>query len=67
MNLTPIHSLQFVDADQRQQRSLGYWRQRSTGERLQAVLALHREGNALFKAGHPPFTFQWKWIDGPAE
>ncbi|MCC7096028.1 MAG: hypothetical protein IT472_02450 [Thermomonas sp.] len=67
MNNAPIRRLQFVDADQRQQRNLGYWRQRSTGERLHAVLTLHREGNALFKGGHPPFTLQWKLFDGQCE
>lgn len=37
----------------------GYWRGRSHAERLAAVLALHREGNALFKGGNPPFAFRW--------
>ncbi len=37
----------------------GYWRERSHAERLAAVLALHGEGNALFKGGNPPFVFRW--------
>ena len=34
-----------------------YWRMRPVGERLQATLHLHREGNALFKGGNPDFVY----------
>jgi hypothetical protein len=35
-----------------------YWRRLTPAERLAAVLSLHREGNALFKGGNPPFRFE---------
>lgn len=36
---------------------------RTHSQRLADALALHREGNALFKGGNPPFAFVWEWRD----
>ena len=36
---------------------------RTHGERLADALELHREGNTLFKGGHPPFAFVWRFRD----
>jgi hypothetical protein len=63
MMATPERSLRFVDSREQRARSIDHWRTRSAAERLHAVLALHREGNALFKGGNPPFARQWKLTD----
>jgi hypothetical protein len=63
MNKAPERNMRFVDAGERHERRSDYWRTRGTAERLQAVLALHREGNALFKGGQPHFVFQWTLTD----
>ncbi len=51
-------TLRIVEAGEYRPRPVDYWRQRPVSERLAAVLALHREGNALFKGGNPPFSFE---------
>ncbi|WP_147455544.1 hypothetical protein [Solilutibacter pythonis] len=43
--------------------TVAYWRGRTHSERLAAVLQLHREGNALFKGGNPPFRFELRFSD----
>ena len=63
MNGQSERGLRFVNAGERQAHRSDYWRARSVSERLHAVLALHREGNALFKNGNPPFSYQWKLTD----
>ncbi len=63
MNTAHARNLRFVNADERRERPADHWRTRSATECLQAVLALHREGNALFKGGNPPFARQWKLTD----
>ena len=62
MNAASAHNMRFVDDTEQRKRLAGHWITRSPSERLQAVLALHREGNALFKGGNPPFVRQWKLI-----
>ncbi len=53
-------TIRVVDPDEPQSRPAEYWRTRPFVERLAEVLALHREGNRLFKSGHPPFVFEMK-------
>lgn len=60
MSLPPERSLRFTTIGERHADTHRHWAARSPGERLQATLALHREGNALFKGGDPAFVFQWK-------
>jgi hypothetical protein len=60
VSTTPERSLRFVDAGKQQTATQRHWQTCSTSERLHAVLALHREGNALFKGGNPSFVFQWE-------
>lgn len=60
MSTLPERNLRFVDADEQQAAASRHWHARSPAERLQAALALHREGNDLFKGGNPAFVFQWE-------
>lgn len=56
--------LRVIAPGERPPRPIDYWRSRDASERLRAVLALHREGNVLFKGGNPPFSFQSRFRDG---
>ena len=60
MNLLPERRLRFTSPGERRAETHQHWAAGSPAERLQATLALHREGNNLFKGGHPGFVFQWK-------
>ncbi|MCR6495660.1 hypothetical protein LJB71_05075 [Thermomonas sp. S9] len=66
MSMAPGRSLRFVEPGEPRARTADYWRTRSASERLQAVLALHREGNALFKGGNPPIAYEWRLRHGLA-
>ncbi|MBN8715555.1 hypothetical protein [Thermomonas sp.] len=59
MSMAPGRHLRFVEPGA-PRAPADYWRTRSASERLQAVLALHREGNALFKGGNPPIAYEWR-------
>lgn len=60
MSATPERRLRFVDPDAPRAAASDHWRSQSPCERLQAVLALHREGNALFKGGNSPVALEWR-------
>ncbi|MDE2408058.1 MAG: hypothetical protein KGL91_09380 [Xanthomonadaceae bacterium] len=60
MSTLPERSLRFMNAGEQRAAASRHWHARSPAERLQAALALHREGNALFKGGNPAFIFQWE-------
>lgn len=59
-------TLRVIGEGERPSRPVDYWRGRSFSERLAATLALHREGNALFKGGTPPFSFRLRIRDDHA-
>lgn len=50
-------TLRVVDPNDVQPRPADYWRSRPLTERLDATLALHREGNELLRGGNPSFAF----------
>ncbi|HRG16050.1 MAG TPA: hypothetical protein PLB00_08635 [Pseudomonadota bacterium] len=50
-------TLTIVDTNEAPSRPVDYWRNRPLTERLNATLALHREGNELLRGGNPPFVF----------
>lgn len=51
-----VRTLRFVPPGERGARACAYWRSRPPEERLAETLKLHREGNELFKGGHPDFV-----------
>lgn len=53
---TPPRTMRFVAPEEQRASSARYWRSRPLEERLRETLALHREGNELFKDGNPPFV-----------
>lgn len=50
-------TLSIFDPNDDLPRQVNYWRSRPLSERLDATLALHREGNELLRGGNPPFVF----------
>ncbi len=63
MTRAAMPSLQIIDASESRERRSDYWRSQSAADRLRAALALHLEGNALFKRGNPAFVRQWTLSD----
>ncbi|QWP76459.1 hypothetical protein J5226_23215 [Lysobacter sp. K5869] len=66
MNAGVVRTLRFVAPEEQGDGSVRYWRSRPPEERLQETLNLHREGNALFKNGNPPFAYVIELRDVPA-
>ena len=56
MNSRVEKVFRFVSAGVNEPRAVHYWRARPFEERLRETLALHREGNELFKGGNPAFV-----------
>lgn len=56
-------TLRFVDHDSLAPSRAAARDLRSPSERLADTLALHREGNLLFKGGNPPFSFRLRYLD----
>lgn len=58
MSTSVARVIRVIKEDEGRPRAADYWRNRSFTERLEAVLALHREGNELFRGGDVPFRFE---------
>lgn len=56
-------TLRVVEFDSTRRAPLASRDERNHSQRLADTLALHREGNLLFKGGNPPFAFVWEWRD----
>ena len=62
-----VRTLRFVPPEEQHlARPAGYWRTLSPEERLRETLALHREGNDLFKRGSPGFRYIMEFRHVPA-
>ncbi len=53
-------TIRVVDIENADTRPARYWRARPLSERFAAMLALHHEGNVMFRGGHVPFVYVMK-------
>jgi len=57
MNRRVERTIRVIDGHNASPSQVAYWRTRSSMERLEEMLRLHREGNDLFRGGHPDFVY----------